>query len=582
MHQWIELHPLFSVPVCVGLIIALLALFIWKESRSRRHLSIRIGLGIVVIIAIAGIIFQPSLAREKKAVTILLTRGYDAKKADSLKRSLRGVEVFFMYDAEPFRGGTMLPSFRAIGDTSPDYVLGEGLPYHAAALLDSASFIFLPAENDDGIQEMVFPRDVRLNRPYDIEGIFQSSQPTTLRLYGPDGAEDSVIMEPGRRTFKLSCLPKATGPLTYEVLERTHSGESRRHKLPVNVTKPRVASVLILQGSPTFEVRDLKNYLGSGNAVSVRYQLSRSIYRYEFLNTKQQPLNRITPEILLNTDLLVIDTDALRTLNNNERRCIDDAVVSGLGVLVLFNDNPSGTTNDLLKSRFVKTNIDSIVVTFAPNRNVSLPVWSAAPENRVAYHPVFNTHPHTVAGASHRGAGKIGFALWKETYPLLLSGDSVTYGLLWAEVFESLSRVHRQVPGIRIMTPSPLYPDEPLTIQVKSPGDTPSITYNGAALPMKEDELIDDLWYTTVWPDGEGWQSIVSEDDSAVFRFYVHAPSEWRQLRGQQMLYETLGRSSDAPFGKQSQKEKIPINRVYFFIAFLTGMGLLWLVPKLS
>ena len=89
-----------------------------------------------------------------------------------------------------------------------------------------------------------------------IEGVFNSKGKTTLRLISPAGVEDSVdINGTGQTPFVLSFRPRQPGLFVFTLSSQDSSSNILTEKLPLEILAEQKLKILILQKSPTAEVR---------------------------------------------------------------------------------------------------------------------------------------------------------------------------------------------------------------------------------------------------------------------------------------------------------------------------------------
>ena len=105
------------------------------------------------------------------------------------------------------------------------------------------------------------------------------------------------------------------------------------------------------------------------------------------------------------------------------------------------------------------------------------------------------------------------------------------YASLWSPLVERAARTQNPKFKIEIDQPFPIFPDEPLDVNVIAANATPQLTNDDVLIPLREDVVIDDYWHGTTWAGDEGWHQFVFEQDSAKHNYYVSNPTEWQSLR---------------------------------------------------
>jgi hypothetical protein len=174
--------------------------------------------------------------------------------------------------------------------------------------------------------------------------------------------------------------------------------------------------------------------------------------------------------------------------------------------------------------------------------------------------------------------GTAGFQLLRETYALLLAGDSLSYGSLWSPLIDVTARARTASSAIRLPRAFPLRTNEPVPVELVS-RNTPALFADSVAVPVAEDPLIDGLWHATVWPDESGWHALTTQTDT--LSYYVFPSGEWESLRVAQQQAATRMASMRTPDTDALRFVSRPLSLIYFWIAFLLAIGFLWLAPKL-
>jgi hypothetical protein len=199
--------------------------------------------------------------------------------------------------------------------------------------------------------------------------------------------------------------------------------------------------------------------------------------------------------------------------------------------------------------------------------------------------PVMQINDRVLSGYVNKGAGRIAFQLLQETYRLVLEGRKMEYASLWSPLVERAART--QNPNFKIEMDQPffpIYPDEPIDVNIIAANGSPRLMHDGALIPLREDVVIDDYWHGRSWANEAGWHQFTIEQDSSKQNYYVSHPNEWQSLRIAQLHKSNAALShndSTSHNGLSIVKEQHPVSLFIFFIIFLLSAGFLWLVPKL-
>lgn len=537
----------------------------------------------IMMLALLAILLRPFYLSDVREGVLLLTPSYDKKSVDSVVSKNPNLSVYHTKGTTPYNNSAPLDLYSDLEDAEKNLrvVAGQGLPSYILPRI-KGKFDYLPSRWEEGVVELFVPNTIRKNSPTAISGAFYSAgKKLKLYLEGPSGKEDSlVIAAPGTTDFELSFTPRVEGRVLYKLIVMDSLNTQSREDIPLEVERFNPLNILIAQGYPTFEMQYLKNFLArQQHQIALRFQLSKQVFRTEYVNRSAVSLNRFNKKLLDEADLIILDQDALSGISVQERAEITSAIRDGLGLLVLMSDARS-VPSDFLGAPMKKVSQDTATV-IAAGKTIKFPVAAVRPVAADGLQTVLGNDGETLAGYRQALKGRIAFQLLQETYRLKLSGDSIAYGWIWSPLIDAVARSGSEGSQILVSNPFPVYVDEPITIGLMSSADRPAVSFDSTRLPLREDVLLDNLWGTTTWTDKPGWHSVQSTD-GPVHSHYVFNDGDWSSLRNAQLIKantKASRRQSIAPAAEAPGEKAYP--PVYFFIAFVLAAGFLWLAPKL-
>lgn len=579
------INPVLPVWIMVPTILVLFSFLIWKEfKRKQKYLGFRMAAQLFVLISVLGILLRPGYrqAQESSGIAVL-TPGYSKSKVDSLLTAHPQLHLIRTVEAETYPQSETLKSYFdliAVQDQIK-FVVGEGLPDHILDLIPAGKFQFLPAESPAGIQQLNVSQNIKTNQQASIDGILKNDIKTTLLLSGTGGKEDSVTIQPGLSSFRLRFNTKEAGTFIYTIQYRDQEGY-RTEQIPVIVKEDQKLNILLLQNYPTFETRQLKNFLAEkGHRLTLRYQVSKNNFRYEYANTTPLHITSLTPPLLAAFDLVIIDSDAIETLKPSEKISVENSIRSGLGLILL----PTKANEiDQTRKRFVpisvkKTTKDTAHLGTKPN---VLPRVSLQIQPSASVYSVVKNKTEILSAYTFMGLGKTGIQLLQETYRISLEGNTETYASLWSPLIEKTARGLSKKFSIKTLTDFPVYENEPLDVEIISTSENhPRLKDNGTLLPLTEDVAIDNLWFGRTWVGKPGWHQLTA--DSAILHYFVSERQSLKSLRFAKQLHaNTIASVTRAEAGNTSTlSHQTQTSPVIYFILFLFASGFLWLAPKL-
>ncbi len=332
-------NPLVPFWLITPIVILLVIFLVWQESKKPyRFRILRIIAVILMMLALTGLLFKPSYQTKKSSNIILLTPNYSAKQVDSILLDHPDLMLMHLEQTSPYKNST-----RLFHEELPEraneikIVIGQGLPRYLLDNLETRAFHFIPAPSPEGITNLFVSNHNIINRKNSITATLNSiNGKGWIKLSGPGGKEDSVaIKNKGQNDFELAFLPKNSGALLYSL--SIHDGDTQYEEiLPLTVDQERPLQILFLLSYPTFEAQNLKSFLARKNhSVVLRHQLSKNNFRYEYVNHDQIRIDRLTPALLDNIDLLITDGETMSSLSPPEKAALEKSIFSGLGLLHL-------------------------------------------------------------------------------------------------------------------------------------------------------------------------------------------------------------------------------------------------------
>ncbi|HEU5291618.1 MAG TPA: hypothetical protein VFU05_13305 [Cyclobacteriaceae bacterium] len=582
----------FVNPVFQGWLIALVTIplfsfLFWKELRRKhKFLTFRIVALVLILISVLGLLFKPGYVKSINSTGfVLLTPGYEEKQVDSLLMMQPGLGALHLPETKGYRGSRALTSYQNLAELDNEilFIMGEGLPPFALELMDVKKFQFIASQKPNGIIQLNFQEVSRANQFNNINGLVNSPAEAILTLFGPGGKEDSIIVKKiGIAPFSLKFKPKQPGLDQYSLQYRDAYG-IQSGQIPVVAEEEQKLSILFLQKFPSFEVRQLKNFLAeNGHRLALRYQVSKNNYRVEFANVSSIRTSPLTSSVLQQFDLVIVDSDGLESLSTSEKNILEESIHDGLGLMILSN---KAAENDKLRERFLpiemkRTLKDTAYINFS-TKPYTLPVLPLQLIESSSVYPVTRKRDRILSAYCYNGFGKSSIQLLQETYRIALEGNLDDYASIWSPLVEKTAKKKDEQVRIKLNNSFPSYEDEPLTVEIITTDESVSARNDMETIPLMEHVTIDNLWSGKIWAGKPGWHEFVA--DSARLNYFVSDPSEWKTLRISNQL--KLNELASLNRAETSQPDifyqRKPISVSIFYVLFLAAAGFLWLAPKI-
>ena len=516
---------------------------------------------------------------------VLATPGADAATVRHVADSLGGVPVL-----DDARAVSRLASRRV-------HVVGWGLDPETWHEMDSIPVMFHPAAVAPGISRISWPAKVPLGDDIVVEGtVRHAPDGAVIALIDPGGGVDSAELTDAG-TFQLTAHPRSLGPMLGVLRVSIHDRAIVQETIGVSVVAPQVPRVLILEASPRFETRALRDWLARHHgAVVIRSAISRDRFRTEFVNRSRIGLDALTPRLLSEFDVVVIDSRTLAGLAAVERAALRRAVTdTGLGVLIEPDTVAFDSTNRFTDRDFFLG--FALLPALGVDERTVRPVWAGARRSPAAALPAapytlaarFGIEPLVedgtggiVAQVAPRGAGSVGISVVRESARWVRMGEQEMFAAFWSRLLTALDR-RASTEDWEIASPGPWLVNHPVALSVEAAGDHPVAIIVGPSGArdsafLARDPLVATRWRGLFWPREAGWHRVAAANGPSL---YVQTGATWRSQQSAELLDATArylvraGPVESRSTGRPARLSR-PIPSGWFFGLFLLSAAVLW------
>lgn len=558
-------------------------IFIWKEWEQPKKSKLWINV-IISFFAVAGLVLiylKPGTWQNAtKGKGIILTQEYRPAQLDSLKSIYKRIRT------EDYTEGRTLSITKEL-DTL--FVLGNGLENFDLWQLKEKSVTFLGGQPIYGWTKISFDDKIQLGELLYVHAKYRSPTDGHWAILTDNGGNplDSILFKDvDEQNIRLSARPKASGRYEYRLVEKDRSNNILSEEpIPVQVLEGHPLKVLIVNAFPTFETKYLKNFLAEkGHQVVARTQLTKGKYKFEYFNGATNPVYRLSEQVYKNYDLLILDTESYLSLGSRARRSMKEYLEKyGTGVFVQPNDKTFSLASPQSPFLFTSNYQEEIVL------GESSTVLKKYP---FEFQLDIRTHPIKIDSTSV-GAyvaiqkGKLGTSLLKNTYRLILNGQSELYGELWSQFVNDVSKRKDKPLQWTALTTTPRI-DQPYNFKVRTGIEgIEVVTENGARIPLLQDLLLPSKWTGTHYPREVGWNVLKATNDSLEpHSYYVYSHDQYKSISKaktvQANMREFDTKRTFSSINTETNSEIRPISTIWFYLIFLLCSGWLWLAPKLT
>jgi hypothetical protein len=400
----------------ITLLIILLAtqLYGTLSQKNLKRKYTKLTLNILLWISIVILIFPPTTNNNKYLVKIgikdeIVSPDFEKKIKDSL--GLKMVVSTSKFEKE-------------YADKNQEVkLIGQSFNPEFLSLLSDRKVEFLPELQQNEIQNLKWRAVVFQNETQTVNGLIDLEKTGTLKLKYGSQILDSVKLEKGKQHFNLSYPSFSVGKTNISLnLEEETISEIKYYSR----ASPKL-KILVLAENPDFETKMLSEWLGkNGHTVDVETIITKNTQNKTVINQNKAANYNI-----------VFTTPA----SANNPVC-QKTLKAGGGVFVFnLTEKDLSIVNKSFSENFEIQRISQETESKLPNDLIGIPFGLKENTNQQK----FNKWPISVSNK------RVGITLISETYPLLLSGDSITYRQIWGNVLQFLQPVQKN--NIEIAAP---------------------------------------------------------------------------------------------------------------------------------
>ena len=465
-----------------------------------------------------------------------------------------------------------------------------------------------------GFTAMRWQRRVVEGETMVVSGRFLSPGPnavTELRLLDPAGNIAGSTRVKSGQGFSLPTYIKARGNLEFR-LQAWHEGIKQSEQLlPLESVMGAPLNIMIRQSAPSFETRALSNDATiDGHKVRINTDISKGKTLEQSINLPRDADTSLSPAVLAEQDLLIMDGRALADLPITQRQWLDDSIEKGLGLLVLADST--------LLQRFDELNTDllagfhlsplpgtepmvypRLLTRYTEAWQQPLQTDAMSLDAGDADVLVDDGNGRSLVIRQPKGQGHIGITLINHSHTWLTSGQRAAWGEYWSAVSASLAR-QSAASYLLPQAETAFYREDEkaeicaltaeMNARVVIQANTPRETSSLFKLQLAADNLNSPLRCVYFWPEAGGWHRLqmVSGDSGDILdqkAIYVFTADQWlaqqrdqRVQATQAMAFNGKTRAREAP----AKWVSVPIDPFWLWLALMLSATILWLERKLD
>jgi hypothetical protein len=514
-------------------LIGLLVFRIQKANFSPRRKVLKQLLNSLFLLALIFFIVNPvwETARNSDPVLIIFE---DLEKAalDFWKDSLGVRKVISISDYNSNSDSVIL--------------LGKDFPKEFRYALRAKSVNWIIPNSDQELGFLDFKGILRQGERQEIQGRMPLKTGSILSILQAGNELETQVLEQDQDTFQFDLAASVLGRNDWEIRLDKQLVETLRFF----VQPAERLSYQLQFGFPNPEIRTLSRYLiGKGEQVQEEIQLSKNTELF----TEKQPLDSI--------DVFIIDPSQIPDSK------IKSQVERGASVLLINVNDPDADLKDLNKAFGTDFGVSAkarLEFQVLENGLEALPFeWKASASQRLLV--------ENAVAIRQIGNSKIGVSLFKASFPLAQSGDSVGYDKIWNQILGELqpeSKANWKVSA-------PVFESQIFPIEFNGEDSLLFLDFGSAQYAWSQ-SLINPNSKQIAWLANEsGWQQINPE-----LEFYVNQSTDFPMVLAQQERADFLQSKVWLSTSPEISDAKKSMPFWAWGLIFMVLLTALWLEPK--
>tara|TARA_R110002051_G_scaffold48308_2_gene95322 strand:+ start:76961 stop:78715 length:1755 start_codon:yes stop_codon:yes gene_type:complete len=568
------------IPVILSSLLVFVAYLVKeRNTRSSGRFSLNSVVTFVTVLALMCIVLEPTKEVEMQHQQgLLLTNGFAKNQQDSLERVYKGLEILEYNPKKSIR--TSLDSLTSV------LVIGNGLEEFDFYKLDSIPTAYLPNEVSSGITRLKFTQRLNLGEDLIVEGKYDQPKKSSFLVLQDsrgNGLDSLQFSDASKLDFSLTDVPKVRGDFVYQLVEKDSLGNRvETNPIPITILEKEPVRILILNTFPTFETKYLKNFLADeGYEVTVRSQLTKGKYKFEYFNTKASPIYQFSSETLKQYDAVLVDTETYFNFGKSVKSNFENSIrENGLGLFI----QPSELLFNLgANTSYFGFKRDGITEVQLLGNTISLKKYPYNFEQEITVNPININNSGNLAFYKQLGLGRVATTTLLNSYQLLLKGKEQEYAKIWTHILDKIVKQKEEAVDWESQTAFSKE-GEPFNFELRTNLEELSVVNNeGNRVPLLQNSTVPFKYSAKTYPKKVGWNTLEVQGDSATqFSYYVYDVDDWKSLIASHKRAANAKQFGNAIKENRAVMVNRPISLLFFYILFLIGIGWLWLSPKFS
>jgi hypothetical protein len=399
--------------VVLALAILMMPIMLWLLIFHRKpdftgRLMVRVGLNVLLWLAVVSFILQPSIRKEKTGnIGLLIGEDVPAEVRNQLTDSLKTAEKIDLSGLTSIDNLSEIDTLLVVGQDFNKAIFERLLLAEQHPALK-----WIPFYKKNKPTTVAWNGILRKGETQVLQGkiVLDSNQSLSVRY--SDQILNSIHLPAGDNTFKLS-FPVFTEGRTLATL---NLGKTTLDTIRFFARPAEMLTFQFILDNPDFDTRNLATWLGkNGHSVIYDATLARNLQSRQSINMAK------TPDVVVTIP------------GNASHAVVKKALAAGKSVLFINLTNPATEIPQINAALGTKLAVRKI------SSEETVPITqelAALPFQFVESDFYATSAPYPVA--VQRSKGSVGVSMLSETFPLMLSGDSLSYQKVWSNIIAAV------------------------------------------------------------------------------------------------------------------------------------------------
>lgn len=541
--QQIQNFTIYDWLLAIALIAMLgIQFFTLRKQKSSKRFKIKIVLNLVLWLIVCLFIINPKWKKSTDSNRILVySTDVPPSVVNQLKDSLKIQESFSQKSFDK----SLIENPNFANHIGKVYLVGQEAKPEILSKVAGHAIEWIPNFKENELQELHWSAVLRKGDMQEISGKIKLTESNTLYLKWGKQTIDSVKLSKGFNNFSLKFPVFTLGASSFDLF----LGDDNLRSIEFFAQKNQTFRVLMILTNPDFESKTLADWLGrNGNQVKIISTVAKNTQSAVSIN---QIDSNFTPDIII--------TDP----SNAAKSLVKKADSEGKSIFfinLLQADLAAKSINQALGTNWTFKRIST-------QENIPISADLTALPYSIQAHD-FQKSIGDFPIAIQKKNGTVGVSLLNETFPLMLSGDSLGYMKIWQGALHLL----RPSNATNILLSAPVFKDSPTEITINSAESLAKIIVEKDTVNAQKSAINPFSSQVNYSFRATGWQKL--GDSVEVF-----VENSETQLAKSHLLRPYLN-ASPTKYG-ETQKLSVEIPEWLWLVMFVLVLGALWVESKI-